>query len=59
MAVHCEDPAVDPVGACVGMRGARVQAVVGELQGEKIDIIQWVDDEASRIVNALAPAEVI
>ena len=56
--VSSKDSSIDAVGACVGMRGARVQAVVGELQGEKIDIIQWVDDEASRIVNALAPAEV-
>ncbi|HEY1072492.1 transcription termination/antitermination protein NusA, partial [Brevundimonas sp.] len=47
-----------PVGACVGMRGSRVQAVVAELQGEKIDIIQWNDDEPTFIVNALAPAEV-
>ncbi|PTT78166.1 transcription termination/antitermination protein NusA, partial [Pseudomonas sp. HMWF010] len=47
-----------PVGACVGMRGSRVQAVVAELQGEKIDIIQWSEDEATFIVNALAPAEV-
>ncbi len=49
---------IDPVGACVGMRGARVQAVVNELQGEKVDIIQWNQDAASFIVNALAPAEV-
>jgi N utilization substance protein A len=49
---------IDPVGACVGMRGSRVQAVVAELQGEKIDIIQWNPDEATFIVNALAPAEV-
>ena len=47
-----------PVGACVGMRGSRVQAVVGELQGEKIDIIQWSPDAATFIVNGLAPAEV-
>ena len=52
------DSSIDPVGACVGMRGSRVQAVVGELQGEKIDIIQWSPDPASFIVNALAPAEV-
>ena len=49
---------IDPVGPCIGMRGSRVQAVVGELQGEKIDIIQWSDDPATFIVNALAPAEV-
>ncbi|MEO1794802.1 MAG: transcription termination factor NusA, partial [Pseudomonadota bacterium] len=58
IAVTSKDSAIDPVGACVGMRGARVQAVVNELQGEKIDIIQFLDDEASFIVNALAPAEV-
>ncbi|NNG03452.1 MAG: transcription termination/antitermination protein NusA [Inquilinus sp.] len=49
---------IDPVGACVGMRGSRVQAVVGELQGEKIDIIPWSPDPATFVVNALAPAEV-
>ncbi len=58
IAVISKDSSVDPVGACVGMRGQRVQAVVNELQGEKIDIIQWNDDAASFIVNALAPAEV-
>jgi N utilization substance protein A len=58
IAVLSKDSSVDPVGACVGMRGQRVQAVVNELQGEKIDIIQWNDDAASFIVNALAPAEV-
>ncbi|MEM7774660.1 MAG: transcription termination factor NusA [Pseudomonadota bacterium] len=58
IAVISKDSSIDPVGACVGMRGARVQAVVNELQGEKVDIIQWVEDEASFIVNALAPAEV-
>lgn len=58
IAVLSSDAAIDPVGACVGMRGARVQAVVNELQGEKVDIIQWNDDPASFIVNALAPAEV-
>ncbi|MCE2986862.1 MAG: transcription termination factor NusA [Phenylobacterium sp.] len=58
MAVISNDSAIDPVGACVGMRGSRVQAVVAELQGEKIDIIQWSPDEATFIVNALAPAEV-
>ena len=52
------DSSIDPVGACVGMRGSRVQAVVGELQGEKIDIIPWSQDAASFIVNALQPAEV-
>ena len=58
IAVISNDSGIDPVGACVGMRGSRVQAVVGELQGEKIDIIQWSEDPASFVVNALAPAEV-
>jgi N utilization substance protein A len=58
MAVISRDMSIDPVGACVGMRGSRVQAVVQELQGEKIDIIPWSPDNATFIVNALAPAEV-
>ena len=58
MAVISRDSSIDPVGACVGMRGSRVQAVVAELQGEKIDIIPWSNDPATFIVNALAPAEV-
>ena len=58
MAVVSNDSSIDPVGACVGMRGSRVQAVVGELQGEKIDIIPWSQDPATFVVNALAPAEV-
>ncbi|MBN2752717.1 MAG: transcription termination/antitermination protein NusA [Rhodospirillaceae bacterium] len=58
IAVLSNDSSIDPVGACVGMRGSRVQAVVGELQGEKIDIIQWSQDPATFIVNGLAPAEV-
>ena len=58
MAVLSNDGGIDPVGACVGMRGSRVQAVVAELGGEKIDIIQWNPDEATFLVNALAPAEV-
>jgi len=58
IAVISNDSSIDPVGACVGMRGSRVQAVVGELQGEKIDIIQWSPDPATFIVNGLAPAEV-
>jgi N utilization substance protein A len=58
LAVISRDSSIDPVGACVGMRGSRVQAVVNELQGEKVDIIQWNEDAASFIVNALAPAEV-
>jgi N utilization substance protein A len=58
IAVISNDSSIDPVGACVGMRGSRVQAVVGELQGEKIDIIPWSQDPATFVVNALAPAEV-
>ena len=59
LAVLSRDSGIDPVGACVGMRGSRVQAVVAELQGEKIDIIQWSQDPATFIVNGLAPAEVV
>ena len=59
IAVISRDSSVDPVGACVGMRGSRVQAVVNELQGEKIDIIPWSMDVATFVVNALAPAEVV
>jgi len=59
IAVVSRDGSIDPVGACVGMRGSRVQAVVGELQGEKIDIIPWSPDNATFIVNALQPAEVV
>jgi transcription termination/antitermination protein NusA len=58
IAVLSNDSGIDPVGACVGMRGSRVQAVVAELQGEKIDIIPWSVDPATFVVNALAPAEV-
>ena len=58
IAVISNDSSIDPVGACVGMRGSRVQAVVNELQGEKIDIIPWNDDQATFIVNALQPAQV-
>lgn len=58
IAVASSDSSIDPVGACVGMRGSRVQAVVNELQGEKIDIIQWSPDFAGFIVNSLKPAEV-
>jgi N utilization substance protein A len=58
IAVVSTDSSVDPVGACVGMRGSRVQAVVNELQGEKIDIIPWSHEIATFVVNALAPAEV-
>ena len=59
IAVVSNDSSIDPVGACVGMRGSRVQAVVNELQGEKIDIIPWSADAATFIVNALQPAEVM
>jgi N utilization substance protein A len=58
IAVRSNDTSIDPVGACVGMRGSRVQAVVNELQGEKIDIIKWNPDMATFIINSLAPAEV-
>ena len=58
IAVVSHDSGIDPVGACVGMRGSRVQAVVAELQGEKIDIIPWSEHPATFVVNALAPAEV-
>ena len=59
IAVTSRDSSIDPVGACVGMRGSRVQAVVNELQNEKIDIIPWSPDAATFIVNALQPAEVV
>ena len=58
ISVFTNDGSIDPVGACVGMRGSRVQAVVNELQGEKIDIIPWNDDQPTFLVNALQPAEV-
>ena len=58
IAVFTKEKSIDPVGACVGMRGSRVQAVVNELQGEKIDIVLWSEDIATFIVNALGPAEV-
>ena len=56
--VQAIDTSLDPVGACVGMRGSRVQAVVNELQGEKIDIVMWSDNQATFLANALSPAEV-
>jgi len=56
--VKAIDTSLDPVGACVGMRGSRVQAVVNELQGEKIDIVNWSEDPAAVVANALSPAEV-
>ena len=58
IAVHSKDPAVDPVGACVGMKGSRVQAIVQELRGEKIDIVPWDEDLTRFACNALAPAEI-
>ena len=58
MAVHTEETMLDPVGACVGMRGSRVLPIVQELQGEKVDIIPWSEDIATFVVNALAPAQV-
>ncbi len=58
ISVRTKDPAVDPVGACVGMKGSRVQNIVQELSGEKIDIVVWEDDPARFVVNALAPAEI-
>lgn len=58
IAVFASDPSIDPVGACVGMRGSRVQAVTSELQGEKIDVILWSENPAVFVVNALVPAEV-
>jgi len=56
--VHSKDSSIDPVGACVGMRGSRVQSVVNELHGEKIDIVHWSEDSAVLVVSALAPAEI-
>ncbi|GKS69503.1 NusA antitermination factor [Nitrosomonas sp. PY1] len=58
IAVKSNDPRIDPIGTCVGMRGSRVQAVISELAGERIDIILWSDDPATFIINALAPAEI-
>ena len=59
IAVNSRDPRIDPIGACVGMRGSRVQAVSNELAGERVDIIQWSSDPAQFVINALAPAEVL
>jgi N utilization substance protein A len=59
MAVYTRESNIDPVGSCVGLRGSRVQAVVNELQGEKIDIIRWTDDVASLVVSALTPSDVL
>ena len=58
ISINAKDASIDPVGACVGMRGSRVQAVVNELQGEKIDIVHWSEDPAVLVVNALSPAEI-
>ena len=57
--VNSKDSSIDPVGACVGMRGSRVQSVVNELHGEKIDIVHWSEDPAVLVVNALSPAEIL
>ena len=57
IAVHTSENSIDPVGACVGMRGSRVQSVVNELQGEKIDIVKWSPDIATFVISSLAPAE--
>ena len=59
IAVSSKDPRIDPIGACVGMRGSRVQSVSNELAGERVDIIQWSQDPAQFVINALAPAEVM
>ena len=59
MAVHSTDPMIDPVGSCVGPRGQRVDRVVTELRGEKIDIIKWSADPAEFVANALNPAHVV
>jgi N utilization substance protein A len=59
VAVAAQDPNVDPVGACVGPRGARIQAIVSELAGEKIDVIPWNEDYSVFIANALSPAKVL
>lgn len=58
IAVHSSDSRIDPIGTCVGMRGSRVQAVISELAGERVDIVLWSDDPATFIVNAMAPAEI-
>ena len=57
--VNSKDSSIDPVGACVGMRGSRVQAVVNELSGEKIDIVHWSEDVVVFVVSVLAPAEIL
>ena len=59
VAVKSNDKRIDPIGACVGMRGSRIQAITSELQGERIDIVLWDDDPAQYVINSIAPAEVI
>jgi N utilization substance protein A len=59
VAVHARQEGVDPVGACVGMRGVRIQSIVNELGGEKIDVVQWHPDPSAYIANALSPAQVL
>lgn len=59
IAVHAEDPEVDPVGSCVGQKGARVQAIVTELNGEKIDIVKWSNDPVEYVANSLSPSKVL
>src|SRR5262249_2845834 len=59
IAVYSNDPSVDPVGACVGIKGSRVQAVVSELRGERVDIVPWTPDAPSFVARALQPAQVV
>ena len=59
IAVYTKDENIDPVGACVGQKGMRVQAIVNELRGEKIDIVKYSDDPAQYVANALSPAKVV
>ncbi|WP_214482719.1 transcription termination factor NusA [Bacillus sp. SM2101] len=59
ISVHCDNPEVDPVGACVGPKGQRVQAIVDELKGEKIDIVRWSEDTIEFVANALSPSKVL
>ncbi|TYS70562.1 transcription termination/antitermination protein NusA [Sutcliffiella horikoshii] len=59
ISVHCDNPEIDPVGACVGPKGQRVQAIVNELKGEKIDIVKWSKDPVEFVANALSPSKVL
>src|SRR5690606_17749238 len=59
VAVHARNPNIDPIGACVGMRGSRIQNVVNELNGERIDVIKWDPDPGNFVSNALSPAQVL